>query len=166
MAKYSGIERGKSLSVDSIEAALDSKMNLAGDEEISGEKIFAVSPVIPEKAEEAGDNPTVIAAEAQVYKMENTVIGNINTLESSWRESVERLEDSIKEQIDEIISNHKTNVDDLLKDKVSLTGDEEISGTKTFTTSPLAPEKVTPVTAENKTVLATEAQVYKTIMCW
>jgi shikimate kinase len=47
-----------------------------------------------------------------------------------------------------------------LDTKVSLSGSEEISGTKTFTTSPLVPSKSEAV-GENPMAIATEAQVYR-----
>jgi hypothetical protein len=130
---YAGIERGAKFSAAAIEAALDTKVSLTGDETIDGKKTFKVSPVVPEKDAAAGNNPTAIATEAQVYK----------ALETS-----------------------KKHIDDLLSSKVGLSGAEEISDTKTFTTSPVVPGKNTVANSANSTVIATEAQVYKTLMCW
>jgi hypothetical protein len=150
MAKYQGIERGKALKASYIVSALDSKMSLTGDETIYGTKTFTTSPLVPEKPEAgtdtpAGNNTTAIATEAQVYKME----------------------DSVKKQIEKIISDHKTNVDNLLSNKASLTGDEAIDGEKTFAQAPLlaVPGKSAAVVEAdtNSTAIATEAQVVKTV---
>ncbi|GHT09652.1 hypothetical protein AGMMS49525_18590 [Bacteroidia bacterium] len=40
---------------------------LAGNKTFSGTNIFTVSPTVPSKATAAGNNPTVLATEAQVY---------------------------------------------------------------------------------------------------
>ncbi|MDR1997223.1 MAG: hypothetical protein LBQ83_02735, partial [Candidatus Margulisbacteria bacterium] len=56
----------------------------------------------------------------------------------------------------------KANISDMtaaLDSKVTLTGNETINGTKTFSTAPVVPNKTT-AAANNGTVLATEAQVY------
>jgi hypothetical protein len=140
MANYQGIAREQRFSAASMESALDSKVSLSGDETIYGTKTFATSPLVPSKNTAAGNNPRTIATEAQVYECEN----------------------SIKEKIKEIISAHKTNVDNLLSDKVSLTGDETIEGTKTFIISPVVPIKDT-TAGENPTAIATEAQIVKTV---
>jgi hypothetical protein len=54
---------------------------------------------------------------------------------------------------------------DPLSSKLSLTGNETVYGAKTFTTSPVVPKKDA-VASNNPTAIATEAQVYKTMMCW
>jgi hypothetical protein len=52
-----------------------------------------------------------------------------------------------------------SDIEKALDTKVSLTGDQNIEGKKTFTTSPLVPSKSTAAGSSNSTVIATEAQV-------
>jgi hypothetical protein len=55
--------------VTTINTALASKVSRTGNvtEDISGKKTFKVSPEVPSKSTPAGNNPTVIATETQVY---------------------------------------------------------------------------------------------------
>jgi hypothetical protein len=135
---YAGIAKGAKFTAANMEAALDTRVSATGNvtETISGAKTFTTSPVVPSKNATAGNNATAIATEAQVYKF---------------------LED------------RKASIDAQLSSKVSLSGDETISGAKTFATSPVVPGKSSVITEINdmsNTAIATEAQVYKTLMCW
>jgi hypothetical protein len=155
---YTGIARGAKFSASNMEAALDTKISLAGNDIITGTKTFTTSPVVPEKDTAASNNPTAIATEVQVYKMENTA-----------KENIRAFEDSVEKSISEKIEAHKTRVDNSLSSKLSLAGDESIDGLKTFTTLPVVPSKNTVVSSSDDTnskAIATEAQVHKTIMCW
>ncbi|MDR1322926.1 MAG: hypothetical protein LBK68_00645 [Candidatus Margulisbacteria bacterium] len=121
--KYPGIKREASFKVATIEAALDNKVSLTWDQTINGTKTFTTSPVVPKKDTAAGNNPTTIATEAQVYK----------------------------------------GAYDPLSGLLSLTGNEEIDDTKTFTTSPPVPSKDNTIidTPSISSAIATEAQIYK-----
>jgi hypothetical protein len=173
MAKYPGIEKGAKFSAAAMEAALESKVSLTGDESISGKKTFKVLPVVPEKPEagtdtSAGNNPKVIATEAQVYKMESVARENIKAFKINNQDTVDKLEEDIEDRIEKFIDDHKTNIDDSLSSKLSLSGDEDISGIKTFDSEPLlkTPGKSAAVDESSSSeIVATEAQVYK-IMCW
>lgn len=52
---------------------------LAGNATISGTKTFSVSPIVPSKSTPAGNNPTVLATEAQVFNNSRTLQQVIDT---------------------------------------------------------------------------------------
>ena len=64
-------------------AALDEKANnsdvvkLTGNQTIAGTKTFSTSPVVPTKNTAAGNNPTIIATEAQVYSSSSRIVNLI-----------------------------------------------------------------------------------------
>jgi hypothetical protein len=48
-------------------------VKLTGDQTVAGKKTFSTSPVVPSKSAAAGNNPTVIATEAQVKAVADSV---------------------------------------------------------------------------------------------
>jgi hypothetical protein len=55
---------------------------------------------------------------------------------------------------------------DSLSSMLSLSDDEDIDGTKKFAISPEVRSKGAAITEADPAAIATEAQVYKTLMCW
>ncbi|MDR1322925.1 MAG: hypothetical protein LBK68_00640 [Candidatus Margulisbacteria bacterium] len=73
--KYPGIRAGNNIYAADVEAALDTKVNLNGNETINGTKTFTTSPVVPGKSTAAGSsNSTVIATEAQIVSTVNAAL--------------------------------------------------------------------------------------------
>lgn len=54
-----------------LKANDDEVVKLTGDQTVGGTKTFSISPVVPSKSTAAGDNPTAIATEAQVFLKAN-----------------------------------------------------------------------------------------------
>ncbi|GBR73540.1 hypothetical protein NO1_0899 [Candidatus Termititenax aidoneus] len=158
--KYTGIVAQNLIRASDMENALDTKVSLTENETIEGTKIFTTSPLVPSKATAAGNSPTVIATEAQVKAVADAAVTRLDGAATAIEARLLAVTSSTTTEIANAEITSAAYTDNAMAGKVSLTGDERISGTKTFTTSPLVPEKETPVTAENKTVLATEAQVY------
>ena len=58
-------------------------MQTSGTQTIAGSKTFSTSPAVPSKSSDAGNNPTVIATEAQVKKVKDAIPSVIDSLTST-----------------------------------------------------------------------------------
>ena len=56
----------------------DDYVDKTSNQTIGGTKTFTTSPVVPSKSTDAGDNPTVVATEAQVYKKQDKLTAGAN----------------------------------------------------------------------------------------
>ena len=56
----------------------DDYVDKTSNQTIGGTKTFTTSPVVPSKTTDAGDNPTVVATEAQVYKKQDKLTAGAN----------------------------------------------------------------------------------------
>jgi hypothetical protein len=162
-----------------MESALNSKVSLTGDETIYGTKTFTTSPVVMNKSTATGNNPREIATEAQVYEVVEVNKSHIDDLLSgkvslTGAETIDGLKTFTASPIvpskDTAAGDNpaaiatEAQVVKTVNDE--LAGDQTISGKWTFAVSPRVPPKDTAVSRGDSTVIVTEAQVYKTLMCW
>jgi hypothetical protein len=181
---YQGIVKDNNINAADVVAALDSKVSLAGNEDIYGIKTFNTEPEVPSKttAVTSSGSATAIATEAQVYATAATKANANAVVDLSTNQLIKGIKTfstssplvppkssapvnangttviATEAQVYAAMGEFANKAND--KDVVKLTTDQTIAGVKKFTTSPVIPAKTGMPSSTTSNAIATEAQVY------
>jgi len=148
--------------VGAINWLFDNTVKTSENQTINGVKTFGSIPVLP-ASDPQTDNHAVrrrYVDNAINYVASGTIIGTVNQGSGTVVDTPQRTDINLWEFLQLVwnrifaLNNLKANDTAVVK----LTGNQTISGTKTFNTSPPVPNKTT-AAGNNATVIATEAQV-------